>query len=363
MRSDPIPTLFSIPRGPPLERDLAFCFLFSDQYLHVQCDALSIQPLEKGLGMRNADKKRQEVKTQCTRHSSNKGRILLTQNNYNIFKVALERLVTKELQSKKKQTENNITAKQLYEQDFGVESPPIFNVNSDLFSKQEIERGIKKLGVGKAKDLVDHQAEYLNMIENRISKWAKENGKRAKGQASFRPKHSIVDHGMTLRHLIEKIWEEKEEIFYCFVDFKKAFDTVPRVKLWKRMEDLGIPIHLRVVVHGLYEEVKVKIRTFDGLSESFRSDIGVKQGCMLSPTLFGLYIDTLEEWLNSRDADGVRLGEFMIKILLDADDLIPIAKTPLGLRENLYALEHFCRMVEMQVNISKTKIMVFSNKW
>lgn len=96
---------------------------------------------------------------------------------------------------------------------------------------------------------------FGNMIENRISKWVEENGKWAKGQAGFRPKHSTVDYGITLRHLIEKRWEEKEEIFCCFVDFKKAFDTVPRVKLWKRMEDLGIPIHLRAVVHRLYEEV------------------------------------------------------------------------------------------------------------
>ena len=82
------------------------------------------------------------------------------------------------------------------------------------------------------------------------------------------------------------------------------------------MEELEIPLQYRVVVHSLYEKVKVKIRTSAGISESFRSDIGVKQGCPLSPTLFGLYIDKLEEWLNLQGGDGVRLGEFMIKLLL-----------------------------------------------
>ena len=66
------------------------------------------------------------------------------------------------------------------------------------------------------------------------------------------------------------------------------------------MEELGVPIHLRVTVHRLYEEVNVKIRMSAGISESFRSDIGVKQGCPLSPTMFGLYIDKLEEWLTYR---------------------------------------------------------------
>ena len=55
------------------------------------------------------------------------------------------------------------------------------------------------------------------------------------------------------------------------------------------MEELEIPLQYRAVVHRLYEEVKVKIRTSIGISESFRSDIRVKQAFPLSPTLFGLY--------------------------------------------------------------------------
>ena len=97
-----------------------------------------------------------------------------------------------------------------------------------------------------------------------------------------------------LRHVIEKVWDiQGVEAFCCFLDFKKAFDTVPRDKLWKRMEELGIPNEYRVVVHKLYEKVSGKIRTKEGFSECFSSDIGVKQGCPLSLTLFGLYIDKL----------------------------------------------------------------------
>jgi hypothetical protein len=90
---------------------------------------------------------------------------------------------------------------------------------------------------------------FGSMLENKISKWAEERDKRAKGQAGFRPKHSTVDHCITLRHIIEKVWEKKEEVFCCFVDFRKAFDTVPRDKLWSRMEELGVPKHLRAAVH------------------------------------------------------------------------------------------------------------------
>ena len=71
------------------------------------------------------------------------------------------------------------------------------------------------------------------------------------------------------------------------------------------MEELEIPLQYRVVIHRLYEEMKVKIRTSAGISESFRSDIGVKQGSDLSTTFFGLYIYKLEEWLNLQGGEGV----------------------------------------------------------
>ena len=203
---------------------------------------------------------------------------------------------------------------------------------------------------------------FGSMVEDRISKWAEVKEKRASGQVGFRLKHSTVDHGITLRHIVEKVWEDKEEVFFYFVDFKKAFDTISRDKLWRRMEELEIPVHYRAVVHRIYEEVKVKIRTSASISESFRSDIGVKQGCLLSPTLFGLYIDKLEEWLNLQGGDGVRLGEFVIKLLLYADGIVLISKSSHGLQMHLYSLDQFCTAVGMQVNTSKTKITIFSNK-
>ena len=129
--------------------------------------------------------------------------------------------------------------------------------------------------------MINHLFEKLfgSMLENRISKWAEERDKHDKWKAGFIPKHSTINHNITLRHIIEKVWEKKEEVFCCFVDFKKSFDTVPREKLWHRMEELGVPMHLRAALHRIYKGVKVKIRMSVGISESFRSDIGVKQGC------------------------------------------------------------------------------------
>jgi hypothetical protein len=82
----------------------------------------------------------------------------------------------------------------------------------------------------------------------------------------------------------------------------------------------------------------------------------------LSPTLFGLYIDKREEWLKLQEGDGALLGEFVIRPLLYVYDLILIAKSSLGLQEQLIFLEHFCNTLGMKINTSKTKMVVLSSK-
>ena len=84
---------------------------------------------------------------------------------------------------------------------------------------------------------------------------------------------------------------EGKELYCCFVDFKKTFDMVPRDKLWRTW----VPGEYMVVISRIYEKVIYYVRMGEELSYSFTSTIGVKQGCPLSTTLFGLCIDELEQ--------------------------------------------------------------------
>jgi hypothetical protein len=161
---------------------------------------------------------------------------------------------------------------------------------------------------------------------------------------------------------LKKCGRKKRKPFVALSISKKPLTRSLEISFGIEWRNLGFLCILEQLSIGIYEEVKVKIRTSAGISESFRSDIGVKQGCPLSPTLFGLYIDKLEEWLNFQEGDGALLGEFVIRLLLYADDLIQIAKFALGLQEHLISLEHFCSTVGTQVNTSKTKEVVFSSK-
>ena len=96
---------------------------------------------------------------------------------------------------------------------------------------------------------------YGIILEKKISIWIESVGKRSKGQAGFRRKHSTIDHLVTLRIIMEECRNDKSNIFCFFVDFRKDFDTVPRNNPWNRLEELKVPFELRADTIRLYESV------------------------------------------------------------------------------------------------------------
>jgi hypothetical protein len=134
----------------------------------------------------------------------------------------------------------------------------------------------------------------------------------------FRRYHSTVDHLVTFRIIAEEFCNTKTNIFCCFVDFRKAFDMVPRKNLWNRLEEIKVPLELRVVAIRMYENVIAKFKNTEGWSKEINCNIRVKQGCPLSPTLFGIYIDKLEECLEKAGCVGPTLTGIVINLLLYA---------------------------------------------
>lgn len=200
------------------------------------------------------------------------------------------------------------------------------------------------------------------ILEQKISSWAEANAKRANGQAGFRHAHSTIDHLVTLRVLMEESRLRGEGLICCFVDFQKAFDTVPRLSLWQRMQKIGVPKEYMHAVATAYENVRCQIWMRGNLSESFQSSIGVKQGCPLSPTLFGLCIDELEEIILEHAANqgllDPMIGTQIILLLLYADDIVLLAKTQEGAQKLMHILDIFCHCSGLQVNTDKTKVML-----
>ena len=96
-----------------------------------------------------------------------------------------------------------------------------------------------------------------------------------------------------------------------------------------------------------------------GLTDTLYSTVGVKQGCALSSTLFGLYIDEVVDYITQRGGGGISLSGTTICVLLYADDIILVSDTQEGLQQHLFALDDFCAQKGLTVNLGKTKAMIF----
>ena len=90
---------------------------------------------------------------------------------------------------------------------------------------------------------------------------------------------------------MEQATEKHKQIYACFIDLKAAYDTVPRWKLWKVCQEYSVPKKLCRLLQALYAGTKSAVREDGELSDWFDVNTGLRQGCLLSPALFNVYID------------------------------------------------------------------------
>jgi hypothetical protein len=168
---------------------------------------------------------------------------------------------------------------------------------------------------------------YATALHRRLSNDLESRHLRAKGQAGFFPGCQTTDHIFTLGAIIEEARHRSLKVYCCFVDFRKAFDTVPHEALFQRLRDINISETLLETIMRLYESVLGRLKLAHGLSDFIQSTIGVKRGCPLWPTLFGIYIDELESFLHDhiQDGNGCLLHQVLISLLLFIDDPILLA--------------------------------------
>ena len=129
-----------------------------------------------------------------------------------------------------------------------------------------------------------HAKLYAGMLNDRITAYTEAAGIRATGQAGFRRGFGCSDQTLALRAIIERQRARGQRLYACFVDFKQAFDRVPRDKLWFKLERAGIDGWALRAVQALYSSVPFSVKTPAGFTPCFPSLVRVKQGCPLSPT-------------------------------------------------------------------------------
>ena len=110
-------------------------------------------------------------------------------------------------------------------------------------------------------------------------------------QARFRKARGKRDQIANICWIMEKAREFQKSIYFCFIDYVKAFDCVDHKKLWTILKEMGIPDHLICLLRKLYAGQEATVRTGRGTTDWFQTGKGVHQGCTLSPRLFNLYAE------------------------------------------------------------------------
>ena len=182
-------------------------------------------------------------------------------------------------------------------------------------------------------------------------------------QLGFRSGAQCNDHILTLSTIIEKyVVKEKKRIFACFVDYKKAFDSVCRDALLYKLSTMGIKGNFFRCISHMYRNSSTRIKLIQKLSAAIDVTIGTEQGHPMSPELFKIFIHELSANLAGiEELNAPLLNGLTVSHLLWADDLVLLALDAESLQKLLDCLSKYAEDWELSVNISKTNVMVFNS--
>jgi hypothetical protein len=200
---------------------------------------------------------------------------------------------------------------------------------------------------------------YCSILNNRLVKHLKQNNLNSKFQIGFEKDRRTSDHILTIKTLTDKYNQENKKLYACFVDFKKAFDSVWRKGLFYKLLKNGIGGNIGRSIESMYSRADTCIKLGNQITNPLVTKIGVKQGCVLSPTLFKLFINDLPQ-IFDKECNPAQLYNLAVQCLLFADDLVLLSETPEGLQRSLDKLNEYCKKWLLEINPDKTKIVIFN---
>ena len=184
-------------------------------------------------------------------------------------------------------------------------------------------------------------------------------------QAAYRMNRSTHDHLLVIHELFLeyrfKPGAQKRPLYFCFMDLRKAFDTILRHLLFRKVYNCGIKGKMLRVISDLYNRNIARVQVENFLSPAFTINKGVMQGSKLGPILFNIFINDLLNDLHNSSL-GAKLGNLIISALGFADDIVLIADNPYKLQKLINICEQWAKINEMTFNIDKCNVMVFNLK-
>ena len=176
-------------------------------------------------------------------------------------------------------------------------------------------------------------------------------------QPGFRKGRGTRDQIANIWWIIEKAREFWKDIYFSIIDYVKAFDCVGHNKIWKILQEMGIPDYLTCLLRNLYAGQEVTVRTGYGTTDWFQIGKGVHQGCILSPCLFNFYAEYIMRNTGLDEAQaGIKISGRNINNFGYADDTTVMAESE-ELKSLLIKVKEEREKVGLKLNIQKTKVM------
>jgi hypothetical protein len=198
---------------------------------------------------------------------------------------------------------------------------------------------------------------YSKILNLRLQKYLESNKILVEEQNGFRACRSCIDHLFVLCTVLRNRKLSGKDTFLCYIDYKKAFDSVERHLLLYKLSQVGINGNMYRAISSLYSNPRSRVILNEHETEYFDCPVGVKQGDCLSPTLFAIFINDLAIEIKNSNI-GIILEEgLLINILLYADDIVLLAENEEDLQSLLFIVECWCKKWRLEVNLTKTNVM------
>ena len=201
---------------------------------------------------------------------------------------------------------------------------------------------------------------FTTLLYNRLLEFALTNKILSPNQLGFLPGNRTSDALLMIHNIIQKRCHINSQWMYStFIDFSKAFDTIPRDTLLNKLLKYDIKGNFFNVIKNIYTKDKVCVKMNNQVTDSFDVNLGVKQGCILSPLLFNLFLADLPALLddNLRSSNPTATHP---SCLIWADDIVLLSETEKGLQTMLKTMEQYCNDNELTLNTDKTKCMILN---
>ena len=203
---------------------------------------------------------------------------------------------------------------------------------------------------------------FCLILNERLTAFLDKNNIIHESQGGFQKNRQTIDHLFCLKTLISKYTKKNGKLFTCFIDLKKAFDTVWHPGLLLKLKQLSINGPFYEIIQNLYINNKAHLIYNNHLTEPISPSIGVRQGCIISPNLFNIYMNDFAKTLTCQFTDPVFLADKSLNCLMFADDITLFSQNKEGLQKCLEKTFLYCNHWKLKINYEKSKCIIFSKK-